>query len=112
MPRKSRKQAVIHRTDGQELVRWFRSRERSAKEIAEKLAAGARESPGEKLAWTEPSTVGVWAKVFKVHRNTMSKFLKEQRVRNKRLARSRYQIALDDLPGTEKAKRVGINKAR
>ncbi len=68
--------------------------------------------PVEALAWTKPNTIKAWAKVFCLGRNAMASRLKEQVFRNKRIGRSRFQIAVDDLPETEKAKHSVIKPAK
>jgi hypothetical protein len=47
--------------------------------------------------WSRPDSVGQWAKVFRCHRNTMSKRLQTQEVPNRRVG-GKYQIRLDALP--------------
>jgi hypothetical protein len=48
-------------------------------------------------AWSHPGTVQEWASQFQLGRNKMSRLLRDQEIRNKRLG-GRYQIAVEDLP--------------
>jgi hypothetical protein len=54
--------------------------------------------------WTKADNVAGWAKVFGLSCRAMSGMLKEQTVRNKRLNRQAYQLAIDDLPASEQKK--------
>jgi len=60
--------------------------------------------PWTKQPITKPNTIKAWTIVFSVGRNCMSKMLRDQAIRNKKLTRSSYQILIDDLPEIEKAK--------
>lgn len=62
--------------------------------LTERLFDAAAEAPVE---WSRPETVQTWAKVFTVHRNTMTKRLKEQKPRKQNMGRL-YMLALNDLP--------------
>jgi hypothetical protein len=59
-----------------------------------------RASPSQSKEWSIPTTIRDWAKIFGCHRNTMSKRLQKQVIRNKRVG-SHYQIAVDDLPANQ-----------
>jgi hypothetical protein len=48
--------------------------------------------------WSVPDSPSVWAKVFKVHYNTMIKWLKTQAIKNLQVSPRRYRIAIEELP--------------
>jgi hypothetical protein len=74
----------------------------SVSAVAAKLLAAQPAPPG---GWSRTNTVGHWARVFDVGRNTMAGMLKNNVVRNKRLGAKSYQIAVADLPAPEPGKR-------
>jgi hypothetical protein len=57
------------------------------------------------LRWTVPDSVPRWAKVYQISRNTMTKHLKEQTYRNRKVGRL-YEIAVEDLPAREQHKHL------
>jgi hypothetical protein len=67
----------------------------------------ARTTSAEGVEWSRPQPVTVWAKVFGVCRNTMTKRLKEQVPRNESFGRH-YRVALDDLPPGQRDKYRGV----
>jgi hypothetical protein len=60
-------------------------------------------SAGEAVDWSRPESVQVWARVFGVRRNTMTRRLKAQTPRNRKSGKD-YMVALDDLPAEERDK--------
>ena len=51
-----------------------------------------------KIKWSRPMCVEELSKIFNVHRNTMTKWLKEQVICNRQLSPRRWQIPTDELP--------------
>ena len=60
-------------------------------------------SPGTvQVEWSMPNSPTQWAKVFGWSYSTMLRRLEDQKIRNKKLSKRSYQIALDDLPTRHK----------
>ena len=58
-----------------------------------------------KVKWSRPMCIEDLSKIFNVHRNTMSKWLKAGVIHNRQLSPRRWQIAMFDLPnGLEREK--------
>ena len=52
----------------------------------------------ENIKWTRPMSIEELSRIYNVHRNTMSKWLKDQVICNKHLSARRWQIAEYELP--------------
>ncbi len=50
------------------------------------------------IKWTQPMTIKELAQIFDVHRNTLSKWLKEQVITNRQLSPRRWKIAEFEMP--------------
>ena len=50
------------------------------------------------IRWTQPMTIKELAQIFDVHRNTLSKWLKDQVITNQQLSPRRWKIAEFELP--------------
>ena len=57
------------------------------------------------LRWTAPDTVSRWAKVYQIHRNTMTKRFKDKTYRNRKVGRL-FEIVVEDLPAQEQHKHL------
>ena len=51
-----------------------------------------------KVKWSHPMGIKILSKIFDVHRNTMSKWLKNQTICNRRLSPRRWEVATYELP--------------
>ena len=51
-----------------------------------------------KVNWSYPMSLVSLSKIYNVHRNTMSKWLKGQIICNRQLSPRRWQVAIYDLP--------------
>ena len=51
-----------------------------------------------KLKWSQPMGLKGLSQIFDVHRNTMSKWLKDQVIRNQQLSPRRWRIASYEMP--------------
>lgn len=51
-----------------------------------------------KVKWSQPMGIKELAKIFEVHRNTMSNWLKDQTICNRQLSPRRWVIAKYELP--------------
>jgi len=51
-----------------------------------------------KIEWSQPMGLKEMSKIFDVHRNTMSKWLKGQVICNQQLSPRRWRIATYELP--------------
>ena len=51
-----------------------------------------------KIKWSSPMGLKNLSQIFDVHRNTMSKWLREQTICNRQLSPRRWEIALFELP--------------
>ncbi len=56
--------------------------------------------------WTQPFSMTKLASIFKVHRNTMRKWLREQRIENEQISDRRWRIAYCDLPADAVTPRI------
>ena len=50
------------------------------------------------IKWSYPMSIEELSRIYNVHRNTMSKWLKEQVIKNRQLSPRRWQIAKYELP--------------
>ena len=50
------------------------------------------------VQWSRPMGIKTLSRIFNVHRNTMSKWLKEQIIYNQQLSPRRWRIAVFELP--------------
>ena len=50
------------------------------------------------VQWSRPMDVKTLSRIFDVHRNTMSKWLKQQVIYNQKLSPRRWRIAIFELP--------------
>ena len=50
------------------------------------------------IKWTQPMTIKELSQIFDVHRNTLSKWLKDQVITNRQLSPRRWEIAEFELP--------------
>ena len=48
--------------------------------------------------WTHPMSLKELSQIFDIHRNTMSKWLKNQTVRNRQLSPRKWEVAVFELP--------------
>ena len=51
-----------------------------------------------KVQWTHPMGLKELSQIFDVHRNTMSKWLKDQTIRNRQLSPRKWEVAIFELP--------------
>ena len=51
-----------------------------------------------KVKWSQPMSVKGLSKIFDIHRNTMSKLLKERIICNRQLSPRRWEVAVFELP--------------
>ena len=51
-----------------------------------------------KMKWSHPMGLKELSQIFDVHRNTMSKWLKNQTVRNRQLSPRKWEVAVFELP--------------
>jgi hypothetical protein len=58
--------------------------------------------PAGEVNWSRPDRVAGWAKIFGVSERTMSTRLKTQQVRNQKITRRSYRIALDQIPSDQR----------
>lgn len=50
------------------------------------------------VKWSRPMTIKELSQIFDVHRNTLSKWLKEQVITNRKLSSRRWEIAEFEFP--------------
>lgn len=50
------------------------------------------------IKWTQPMTIKELSQIYDVHRNTLSKWLKEQVITNRQLSPRRWEVAEFELP--------------
>ncbi|MEJ2648775.1 MAG: hypothetical protein P8016_10255 [Sedimentisphaerales bacterium] len=50
------------------------------------------------IKWSRPMNIEELAQIYHVHRNTMSKWLRDQVICNRQLSPRRWQVAKYDLP--------------
>ena len=50
------------------------------------------------VKWSTPMTIKELSQIFDVHRNTLSKWLKEQVITNRQLSPRRWEVAEFELP--------------
>ena len=50
------------------------------------------------VRWTHPMGLKEMSQIFDIHRNTMSKWLKNQTVRNRQLSPRKWEVAIFELP--------------
>ena len=48
--------------------------------------------------WTHPMGLKELSQIFDIHRNTMSKWLKKQTIRNRQLSPRKWEVATFELP--------------
>lgn len=59
-----------------------------------------------KIKWSRPMCIEEMSKIYNIHRNTMSKWLKDQIICNRQLSPRKWQVATYELPdNNEKEKR-------
>ena len=51
-----------------------------------------------KVQWTHPMGLKEMSQIFEIHRNTMSKWLKNQTVCNRQLSPRKWEVAVFELP--------------
>lgn len=51
-----------------------------------------------KVEWSHPMGLKELSQIFEVHRNTMTKWLKDQVVLNRQMSPRRWEIAMFELP--------------
>ena len=51
-----------------------------------------------KVRWTHPMGLKELSQIFDIHRNTMSKWLKDQTLRNRQLSPRKWEVAIFELP--------------
>ena len=51
-----------------------------------------------KVQWSHPMGLKELSQIFEVHRNTMSKWLKNQNVCNRKLSPRKWEVAVFELP--------------
>ena len=51
-----------------------------------------------KVKWSHPMGLKELSQIFEIHRNTMSKWLKNQVIRNRQLSPRRWEVAMYELP--------------
>ena len=51
-----------------------------------------------KVKWSQPMGIKTLSQIFEVHRNTMSKWLKDQTICNRQLSPRRWTVAIFELP--------------
>ena len=51
------------------------------------------------LKWSGPESLKKWAEAYKVHPNTMHRWLKDDVLINQQVSPRRWRIAIEDLPG-------------
>ncbi|MBN1182666.1 MAG: hypothetical protein JXB49_10290 [Bacteroidales bacterium] len=56
----------------------------------------------EKIKWARPMSIEELSHIYNVHRNTMSKWLKDQVLCNRHLSPRRWQIAQHELPSDDR----------
>ena len=60
--------------------------------------------------WSRAMSIEELSKIFNIHRNTMSKWLREQLILNRQLSARKWQVANDELPDVLKEKTVLFKK--
>lgn len=60
----------------------------------------------DKRKWTQPLSTTKWAAIFGIHRNTMRKWLRDQRIENEQISPRRWRIAPNDLPVEDVTPRI------
>ncbi|MBN1972142.1 MAG: hypothetical protein JW787_00775 [Sedimentisphaerales bacterium] len=50
------------------------------------------------IKWSHPMSIKELSQIFDVHRNTLSKWLRNQILCNRQISPRRWQIAEDDMP--------------
>ena len=55
------------------------------------------------LKWTVPDRISVWARIFRLHRNTMRRRLQTQAIKNEKVGHL-YKVAVEDLPANQHGK--------
>ena len=58
-----------------------------------------------KTKWSHPMCIEELSKIFNVHRNTMSKWLKERIICNRQLSPRRWEVAVFELPNNNKTEK-------
>jgi hypothetical protein len=53
------------------------------------------------VEWSEPRTVGEWAAVFDVSRNTIARWFRSGNIKAKPVTRERWRVATYELPSTD-----------
>ena len=61
------------------------------------------------VQWSHPMGLKELSKIFEVHRNTMSKWLKKQIVCNRQLSPRKWEVAVFELPYDLTSDNRGIN---
>ena len=61
-----------------------------------------------KINWSRAMSIEELSKIFKVHRNTMSKWLRDQVIRNRQLSARKWQVATNEFPGVFKKRSLPI----
>ncbi len=51
-----------------------------------------------KIKWSHPMGLKSLSQIFDVHRNTMSKWLKDQTICNRQLSARRWEVAMFEMP--------------
>ena len=59
-----------------------------------------------KTKWSRPMCIEELSKIFNIHRNTMSKWLKEQVICNRQLSPRRWQIPKYELPDNHEEEKL------
>ena len=60
------------------------------------------------IHWSRAISIEELSKIFNVHRNTMSKWLREQVIRNRKLTARKWQVSIDEFPGVFKKRSLPI----
>jgi len=50
------------------------------------------------VQWSQPMGIEKWAQIFKVHKNTMSEWFKNNTIENKHVSDRKWRVALHELP--------------
>jgi streptogramin lyase len=62
-----------------------------------------------KVKWSHPMGLKSLSHIFDVHRNTMSKWLKDQTICNRQLSPRRWEVAMFELPYDLTSDNIEIN---
>lgn len=64
-----------------------------------------------KIKWSQPMGIKSLSQIFDVHRNTMSKWLKDQIICNQQLSPRRWRVATYEMPEDTSSNYYDLNQA-